>query len=154
MLVNSGNISPLTICTRDGVLYPPHRSINSARRTPFSQNLSEFTVLDIEPSGPVRRKWVPTDSDAEVVSSGGFRSGVGGAVDGLCQISLDQIYHTRTHLWMHRNPREHLLVQIPSTYDRIRKASDNCRIMKDQSAGQSKTPRIRDVAAERHIPGI
>lgn len=74
-------------------------------RTPFDNlasvsDLIEFTVLDVEPSGTTRGKWVL--ADAQVAMAGAFRSsGANGANDDSMDYDsgeLDQIYHTRTHL--------------------------------------------------------
>lgn len=111
------NISPLTLCTKVGnslhLLDPS--TLQQAEvtgpvywRTPFDPlasvaELVEFVVLDIEPSGPTRGKYVL--ADAQVAPARAFRS-----VKGLNQISddmdvddsamggTDAIYHTRTHL--------------------------------------------------------
>lgn len=73
-------------------------------RTPFDSlagisDLVEFTVLDIEPSGPVKGKWVL--ADAQVALSGAFKSsGIHGddAMDFESSVLANQIFHTRTHL--------------------------------------------------------
>ncbi|KAI0064206.1 NMD3-domain-containing protein [Artomyces pyxidatus] len=109
-----GSISPLTVCTRVGnsihVLDPATlqaSEITSAIywRTPFEPlatvgDLREFTVLDIEPSGATRGKWVL--ADAQVALSGAFRStGVledDGMMDYESSVLANQIFHTRTHL--------------------------------------------------------
>ncbi|KAH7907543.1 NMD3 family-domain-containing protein [Hygrophoropsis aurantiaca] len=108
------NISPLTICTRVGnsfqlldpsTLQTCEVSAQIYWRTPFNSlttvtDLVEFTVLDIEPSGPVRGKWVL--ADAQVAMSGAFRSG--GTHDDSAMMDYEsstisnQIFHTRTHL--------------------------------------------------------
>ena len=78
--------------------------------TPFDAlasltDLVEFTVLDVEPSGATRGKWVL--ADAQVALSGAFRSHALG--DGADDDAMDhdggggggvgdQIFHTRTHL--------------------------------------------------------
>jgi len=63
----------------------------------------EFTVLDIEPSGPRRGKLVL--ADAQVALSGAFRSSSGkrgeeddGMMDYESSTITNQIFHTRTHL--------------------------------------------------------
>ncbi|EGO04114.1 hypothetical protein SERLA73DRAFT_102468 [Serpula lacrymans var. lacrymans S7.3] len=108
------NISPLTICTRVGssfqlldvsTLQTCEISAQVYWRVPFDSlaqvtDLVEFTILDIEPSGSVRGKWVL--ADAQVAMSGAFRSsGTHADDDGMdyenSAIS-NQIYHTRTHL--------------------------------------------------------
>ncbi|KAH7929978.1 NMD3-domain-containing protein [Leucogyrophana mollusca] len=108
------NISPLTMCTRVGnsfqlldpsTLQTCEISAHVYWRTPFSSlatvtDLVEFTILDIEPSGPVRGKWVL--ADAQVAMSGAFRSG--GTQDDDAMMDYEsssistQIFHTRTHL--------------------------------------------------------
>lgn len=63
-------------------------------------DLVEFTVLDVEPSGTSRGKWVL--ADAQVAVSGAFRSTRNTDDDDYAMDedkgALDQIYHTRTHL--------------------------------------------------------
>ncbi|KAL5522743.1 hypothetical protein ACEPAG_8761 [Sanghuangporus baumii] len=111
------NISPLTLCTRVGnsihlldpaTLQSVDVNAQVYWRSPFEalagvSDLVEFTVLDIEPSGPVRGKLVL--ADAQVAVNGAFRSssglvgaGVADNNDDMDMGSLDQIYHTRTHL--------------------------------------------------------
>lgn len=109
-----GNISPLTICTRVGNsihLIDP-QTLQSCDvtapvywRTPFFSlasvtDLVEFTVLDVEPSGPKKGKWVL--ADAQVALSGAFRSsgdnGDDVEMDYELASSTNQIFHTRTHL--------------------------------------------------------
>ncbi|RPD53416.1 NMD3-domain-containing protein [Lentinus tigrinus ALCF2SS1-7] len=107
------NISPLTLCVRVGnslhLLDPATLQLCEITspvywRTPFESlasitDLREFTVLDVEPSGQTRGKWVL--ADAQVALSGAFRShGVGGDEDGMDYESAggEQIFHTRTHL--------------------------------------------------------
>jgi nonsense-mediated mRNA decay protein 3 len=74
-------------------------------RAPFDAlatvtDLVEFTVLDIEPSGPKRGKLVL--SDAQVALSGAFRSSGTHEDDGMMDFEsstlANQIFHTRTHL--------------------------------------------------------
>lgn len=75
-------------------------------RTPFSAlagvtDLVEFTVLDVEPVGTHRGRWVL--ADAQVALAGAFRSSGGhGDVDMLMDYEsaggTSQILHTRTHL--------------------------------------------------------
>ncbi|KAG1870153.1 NMD3 family-domain-containing protein [Suillus subalutaceus] len=86
------NISPLTICTRVGnsfqlldpaTLQTCEISAQVYWRAPFASlatvtDLVEFTILDVEPSGTVRGKWVSADAQSSSVST--------------------QIFHTRTHL--------------------------------------------------------
>lgn len=113
------NISPLTLCTRVGnalQLLDPS-TLQSAEipatlywRTPFESlanvtDLREFTVLDVEIDGRTRGRFVL--ADVQVALNGAFRSsgdntnnngssgmdyydGTGG--------TMEQIYHTRTHL--------------------------------------------------------
>ena len=107
------NIAPLTVCTRVGnslhLLDPATlQSVDVSSqvfwRTPFEAlasltDLMEFTVLDVEPSGPVRGKWVL--ADAQVAMAGAFRSSGGGNDPDDMDFdegAIDQIYHTRTHL--------------------------------------------------------
>ena len=74
-------------------------------------DLVEFTVLDIEPSGPVNGKWVLADAQVAVNAafrSSGSKSGSGYNsnidldldmdMDVTSSSSPDQIFHTRTHL--------------------------------------------------------
>lgn len=101
-----GNISPLTICSRVGNsmhLMDPmtlqHTDVSSSVywRTPFDSlatvaDLVEFIVLDCEPSGPTRGKWVLADAQVTLANGQGQQQdedGMGGD---------DGIYHTRTHL--------------------------------------------------------
>ena len=74
-------------------------------RTPFDAlasvtDLVEFTVLDVEPSGTVKGKWVL--ADAQVAVSGAFKSSNHADDEDYAMDfdsgALDQIYHTRTHL--------------------------------------------------------
>lgn len=109
------NIAPLTICSRVGntvhLLDPA--TLQSCEvpapvywRAPFDSlatitDLVEFTVLDIEPSGATRGKWVL--ADAQIALSGAFRSsGPLGDDDGIMDYEssalANQIFHTRTHL--------------------------------------------------------
>ncbi|ODO02025.1 nonsense-mediated mRNA decay protein 3 [Cryptococcus wingfieldii CBS 7118] len=97
-----GNISPLTLCSRIGntihLLDPMTLQQTDVTapvywRQPFDSlctvtDLVEFIVLDVEPSGPVRGKYVL--ADAQVT-----RSSYKGAGD---DANDDGIYHTRTHL--------------------------------------------------------
>ncbi|KAF8491110.1 NMD3 family-domain-containing protein [Gautieria morchelliformis] len=103
-----GNISQLTVCTRVGnsfhVLDPSTLQGCDITapvywRTPFDSlatvtDLVEFTVLDVEPSGPIRGKFVL--ADAQVARAGAFRSHAEDDME--YEGTLDQIYHTRTHL--------------------------------------------------------
>lgn len=109
-----GNISPLTICARVGnsihLLDPQTLQLCDVSaqvywRTPFFSlasvtDLVEFTVLDIEPSGPTKGKLVL--ADAQVALSGAFRSsgnnGDDVEMDYELASSANQIFHTRTHL--------------------------------------------------------
>jgi nonsense-mediated mRNA decay protein 3 len=109
------NINPLVLCTRIGnslqLLDPSTLQTCEVTapvywRTPFNSlatvsDLKEFTVLDIEPSGPTRGKHVL--ADAQVALSGAFTSGGTAhtdedSMDYESSGSTDQIYHTRTHL--------------------------------------------------------
>ena len=109
------NISPLTICTRVGssfqlldvnTLQAVEVSAQVYWRTPFSAlagitDLVEFTVLDVEPVGTHRGRWVL--ADAQVALAGAFRSSGGREEeDMLMDYELaggtSQILHTRTHL--------------------------------------------------------
>lgn len=113
-----GNIAPLVVCTRVGnsIHLMDPATLQTAEltaavfwRTPFESlagvtELVEFTVLDVEPSGPKRSKWVLADS--QVALNNAFRSGAGGADDdalmlddtGAAAGGADGILHTRTHL--------------------------------------------------------
>ncbi|KZT37022.1 NMD3-domain-containing protein [Sistotremastrum suecicum HHB10207 ss-3] len=104
------NISPLTIATRVGnslhlldpsTLQTADISAPVYWRNPFYSlasvsDLVEFTVLDIEPSGPVKGKWVL--ADAQVAMSGAFRSQKDDMDADMDDGSTSQIFHTRTHL--------------------------------------------------------
>jgi nonsense-mediated mRNA decay protein 3 len=104
-----GDISPLTICTRIGnsmhLLDPmtlQHTDVTSPVywRAPFDSlatisDLVEFVVLDVEPSGPVRGKWVLADAQVARVHGMGMGA-TEGDEDGMG--GDDGIYHTRTHL--------------------------------------------------------
>lgn len=65
-------------------------------------DLVEFTILDVEPSGTVRGKWV--SADVQVAVSGAFKSSSGahGDQDTIMDYESStlstQIFHTRTHL--------------------------------------------------------
>ncbi|VDC05606.1 unnamed protein product [Peniophora sp. CBMAI 1063] len=103
-----GNISPLVVASRIGnsihvldpaTLQSAELSAASFWRAPFDSlasapDLVEFTVLDVEPSGGARGRFV--EADAQVALSGAFRSGAGDAMDEDGAGSL--IFHTRTHL--------------------------------------------------------
>ncbi|KAH9947139.1 NMD3-domain-containing protein [Amylocystis lapponica] len=107
-------INPLTLCSRVGnslhlldpaTLQVAELSAQSYWRAPFDSlatisDLVEFTVLDIEPSGSTRGKWVL--ADAQVALSGAFRASAAGDDDGMDYDGggggADQIFHTRTHL--------------------------------------------------------
>jgi nonsense-mediated mRNA decay protein 3 len=119
-----GNISPLTVCTRVGnsihLLDPQTLQVCEVSaptywRSPFSSlasvtDLVEFTVLDIEPSGPVRGKWVL--ADAQVALSGAFRATTGENEDDMdfeLASSKNQIFHTRTHLGAILQPGDSVL---------------------------------------------
>ncbi|KAJ7077915.1 NMD3 family-domain-containing protein [Mycena belliarum] len=109
------NINPLSVCIRVGnslQLMDPttlqQADISSAAywRTPFESlatvsDLVEFTVLDVEPDGRTRGKFVL--ADAQVALAGAFRAH--NLADGDGGMDYDggsgraaQIYHTRTHL--------------------------------------------------------
>lgn len=109
------NISPLTICTRVGssfqlldvnTLQAVEVSAQVYWRTPFSAlagitDLVEFTVLDVEPVGTHRGRWVL--ADAQVALAGAFRSSGGHADEDILMDyetagGMSQILHTRTHL--------------------------------------------------------
>ncbi|KIP04741.1 hypothetical protein PHLGIDRAFT_109206 [Phlebiopsis gigantea 11061_1 CR5-6] len=108
------NIAPLTLCSRVGnsihLLDPSSLQFCEISapvfwRTPFEAlatvtDLIEFTVLDIEPSGATRSKWVA--ADAQVALSGAFKSSAIGEDDGMLDYEssslANQIFHTRTHL--------------------------------------------------------
>ncbi|KAG9309972.1 NMD3 family-domain-containing protein [Chiua virens] len=109
------NISPLTICTRVGssfqlldvnTLQAVEVSTQVYWRAPFSSlaglsDLVEFTVLDVEPIGTHRGRWVL--ADAQIALAGAFRSSRGhGDEDMLMDHDTagetSQILHTRTHL--------------------------------------------------------
>ncbi|KZP26946.1 NMD3-domain-containing protein [Athelia psychrophila] len=108
------NINPLTVCIRVGssmqMLDPTTlQSVDIPAtiywRAPFDAlasvtDLVEFTVLDIEPSGPTRGKLVL--AEAQVALSGAFRSSKATEDDGMLDHETmgvaNQIYHTRTHL--------------------------------------------------------
>lgn len=111
------NISPLTICTRVGASFQlldvntlQSVEVNSQIfwRSPFSAlagvtDLVEFTVLDVEPVGTSRGRWVL--ADAQVALAGAFRSHTGGThTNGEMEMDYEtasestQIFHTRTHL--------------------------------------------------------
>ncbi|KAJ3479314.1 hypothetical protein NLI96_g9154 [Meripilus lineatus] len=109
------NINPLTICSRVGNslhLLDPN-TLQSCEitspiywRAPFESlatvtDLVEFTILDIEPSGMTRGKFVL--ADAQVALSGAFRSSNGqnqdeDIMDYETSSAGNTILHTRTHL--------------------------------------------------------
>lgn len=111
------NISPLAVCVRVGnsiqlldpaTLQSCDISSPVYWRGPFHAlatvtDLVEFTILDIEPDGRTRGKYVL--ADAQVALSGAFRSS-GGIQEENEEAMMDyetsgvtnQIYHTRTHL--------------------------------------------------------
>lgn len=106
-----GSINPLTICSRVGntlhlldpaTLQSCEISAPLYWRTPFDAlatvtDLVEFTVLDVEPSGQTRGKWVL--ADAQVALSGAFRSAGAHEDDAMDEDGdTSQIFHTRTHL--------------------------------------------------------
>ena len=110
------NINPLTICTRIGnsvhivdpqTLQTAEMSAQTYFRSPLDplaniSALREFTVLDIEPTGLSRGRWVL--ADAQVALGSAFRSHAAeedtmdDEMDGGYGGSADGIYHTRTHL--------------------------------------------------------
>ncbi|KAH9848799.1 NMD3-domain-containing protein [Lenzites betulinus] len=104
------NISPLTICTRVGnslhLMDPSTLQVCELTshvywRTPFESlasitDLVEFTVLDVEPSGTTRGKWVL--ADAQIALSGAFRSHADEDGMDFESATASQIFHTRTHL--------------------------------------------------------
>ncbi|KAI9569852.1 NMD3 family-domain-containing protein [Boletus coccyginus] len=109
------NISPLTICTRVGssfqlldvnTLQAVEVSAQVYWRTPSSAlagvtDLVEFTVLDVEPVGTRRGRWVL--ADAQVALAGAFRSSGGQVGEDMFMDyesagGTSQILHTRTHL--------------------------------------------------------
>ena len=109
-----GNIDPLAVCTRVGnslhLLHPStlqscEIAASTYWRTPFDSlasvsDLTEFTVLDVEPSGRTQGKWVM--ADAQVALSGAFHSTGAYEDDRMMDYetaaSTNQIFHTRTHL--------------------------------------------------------
>jgi nonsense-mediated mRNA decay protein 3 len=105
-LFDSADISPLTICSRIGnsmhLLDPmtlQQADVTSSMywRNPFDplasvSDLVEFVILDIEPSGPTRGKYVL--ADAQVTRS----NSMGGTITDDEGMGSDGIYHTRTHL--------------------------------------------------------
>jgi nonsense-mediated mRNA decay protein 3 len=106
------NINPLAVCVRVGnslqLLDPTSlqaAEISSAAywRTPFDSlatvsDLVEFTVLDVEPDGRARGKYVL--ADAQVALAGAFRAHNPDDDDSMDYDGgrAAQIYHTRTHL--------------------------------------------------------
>ncbi|KAJ6514573.1 NMD3 family-domain-containing protein [Mycena vulgaris] len=109
------SINPLAVCIRVGnslQLMDPTTlqaaDISSAAywRTPFESlatvsDLVEFTVLDVEPDGRTRGKYVL--ADAQVALAGAFRAHTAADddamdYDGGVGGRAAQIYHTRTHL--------------------------------------------------------
>ncbi|KAF7331572.1 60S ribosomal export protein NMD3 [Mycena kentingensis (nom. inval.)] len=110
------NIHPLTLCVRVGnslqlldpmTLQTADLSTTSYWRTPFESlatvsDLVEFTVLDIEPDGRARGKFLM--ADAQVALAGAFRAHDADAMmlDAYDEYASSgraaQIFHTRTHL--------------------------------------------------------
>ncbi|KAJ6607944.1 NMD3 family-domain-containing protein [Mycena sp. CBHHK59/15] len=105
------NINPLVLCVRVGnslqlldptTLQAADLSSVAYWRTPIESlatvtDLVEFTVLDVEPDGRARGKYVL--ADAQVALAGAFRA----HADGDAMMDYDsgranQIFHTRTHL--------------------------------------------------------
>jgi len=111
-----GNISPLTICSRVGnsihlldvmTLQQTDVSAPVYWRQPFDSlatvsDMVEFVVLDIEPTGAQRGKWVLADAQVTRVSGTGHRADEDGMGD-------DGIYHTRTHLGRFLQPGDTVL---------------------------------------------
>jgi nonsense-mediated mRNA decay protein 3 len=107
-----GNIAQLVVCTRVGnslhftdpaTLQTAELSAQSYWRAPFpslgaSGDVSEFMVLDCEPSGPVRGRF--KEADAQVALANAFRASTAedAMVDYEDSGAGDGIYHTRTHL--------------------------------------------------------
>ncbi|KZT62560.1 NMD3-domain-containing protein [Calocera cornea HHB12733] len=103
------NIQPLTVCARVGnsihLMDPQTLQVADVTspvywRTPFdslatASDTVEFLILDIEPSGPKRGKFVLSDAQVTPVNSsvGGQASEWVGDGEGQ-----DAIFHTRTHL--------------------------------------------------------
>jgi nonsense-mediated mRNA decay protein 3 len=108
------NIVPLTICSRVGNsihLLDPNtlQSVDLSSpvywRTPFPSlatvsDLIEFTILDVEPSGITRGKYVLADAQVMPNNAMGSsdRGGQLGGMDIDTAGGTDSIYHTRTHL--------------------------------------------------------
>ncbi|OBZ65533.1 60S ribosomal export protein NMD3 [Grifola frondosa] len=106
------NISQLTVCVRVGnsvhlldpaTLHFCELTAPVYWRSAFDglasvPDLVEFTVLDVEPSGVTRGKWVL--ADAQVALAGAFRAHNAGDDDAMDYESsgAEQIFHTRTHL--------------------------------------------------------
>jgi len=103
------NIQPLTVCSRVGnsmhMIDPQTLQVADVTspvywRNPFDSlatvgDTVEFLILDIEPSGPTRGKYVLADAQVTPVNSslGGQASQWVGDGEGQ-----DSIFHTRTHL--------------------------------------------------------
>lgn len=112
-----GNISPLTICSRVGnsmhLLDPMTLQQTDVTapvywRSPFDplasvSDLVEFIVLDIEPSGVQRGKYVLADAQVTRSSGSGRKEADD---DGMGD---DGIYHTRTHLGAFLQPGDTVL---------------------------------------------
>ncbi|KAI6127506.1 NMD3 family-domain-containing protein [Pisolithus croceorrhizus] len=116
LLAPSPTFSSLTICTRVGASFQllDVNTLQSAEvnsqifwRSPFSAlagltDLVEFTVLDVEPVGTSRGRWVL--ADAQVALAGAFRSHTGTHTNSETVMDYEtaaestQIFHTRTHL--------------------------------------------------------
>jgi nonsense-mediated mRNA decay protein 3 len=107
-----GNIAQLVVCTRVGnslhltdpaTLQTAELSAHSYWRAPFASlgavgDLVEFTVLDCEPAGPTRGRFV--EADAQVALANAFQATNAGdaTMDYEDGGASDGIYHTRTHL--------------------------------------------------------
>lgn len=111
-----GNISPLTICSRVGnslhlldvtTLQQTEVSSPVYWRNPFDSlatvsDLVEFVILDIEPTGAQRGKWVLADAQVTRSTGSGRQADEDGRGD-------DGIFHTRTHLGRFLQPGDTVL---------------------------------------------
>ncbi|KIJ36975.1 hypothetical protein M422DRAFT_232171 [Sphaerobolus stellatus SS14] len=105
-----GNMSQLAVCTRVGnsihltdpaTLQTCEVTASVYWRQPFESiaavtDLFEFTILDVDPSGHTKGKFVA--ADAQVARANAFLSKHNQTDDGMDEGVLDQVYHTRTHL--------------------------------------------------------